>query len=161
ILIGLIGILVFTKKGFIEGLVAKATFSASVTSSNHRAEIWKDALNKITAEPFFGTGLGFLGSEGRGSTISWFLWVAVESGLVGFLLLSCWLIVVLKEMLGGARTRKNLVCLVGLFAGIVHLSVISGFQHPYLFLLIAYSQASRIRNQKQMVVSQKAYASSY
>ena len=133
-----------SQKGFFDTFFNKVLFSESSSSSSHRLLVWSDAFNRISNQPFLGPGIGFLSSKGLGSPISWFLFVAVETGLIGLMLLFMWLIMAGTRIIKKSIKSKKSFYIIGFVAGLVHLSVISGFQYPFLFIYMAFFEAKII-----------------
>lgn len=120
---------------------------SEIGSGSKRIERWKEAIAIIQNNPITGIGLGAFSSRGEGSPISWYLFMAAETGIFSLVFLfifylSKFLLLVRSEIKGSG------FMIVGLVGGIIHLAVISTFQYPYIFLYIIIIE-TYLKNQKE------------
>ena len=100
-----------------------------------RINRWQMDIERVKEAPLFGIGLGSLSTEGRGSSVNWYLFLAVEGGLISSVIMLLFLAITFFRITKSKLLFKNYM-LVGYLAGIMHLSVISTFYYTFLWLLL-------------------------
>ncbi|MDA3831866.1 MAG: hypothetical protein PF495_00550, partial [Spirochaetales bacterium] len=120
---------------FIDPIYNKLTLSGT-SSVSTRLERWGTAIKDISSSPFFGHGIGYYSSLGVGSSISWYLFVAAESGILSLFCFIGYLFCVFLRILFSKSNIKYPV-LIGFIAASSQFAVITTIQHPPLWALIA------------------------
>lgn len=141
---------------YFSPIYMKLSLSSELSTSSTRLDRWSAGLQKFLNldNPLFGYGPGYFSSIDELSTLSWYLMVLVESGLISFLLIIVFFGLVFIRIVY-MRHQARSAFLIGFVAGCGHLLVISTFYHPFIWLLMAilYVQLAHIRiDIKQSVV---------
>lgn len=100
-----------------------------------RINRWQTDIERLIEAPIFGIGVGGLSTEGRGSSVNWYLFLALEGGTVSLAIILVFLAITFFRITKSKLLFKNYV-LVGYLAGTMHLSVISTFYYTFLWLLL-------------------------
>jgi len=136
ILIG--GILVIFSSYITETMTPlynKVIYMSQNKSGQMRLERWKESVDTISSNPVLGMGIGYLSANNKGSPISWHLFLMEETGILSGFLIFLYYIFFFFRIKTSKIKGKNLI-LTSFIAGIIHLSVISTFQYPFLFIAI-------------------------
>jgi len=121
--------------GALSTITDKIFLQSPSGSSTTRLNLFEAGLNDIANSPLFGAGLGAASSKGLGSNINWYIFLAVEAGLI---ILSCYVfwfgVHFCHAYLNYKKTRKDiyLVCAVSIFGGMGYFMFLSTFQNLYL-----------------------------
>jgi O-antigen ligase len=139
----------FNIVSYLSPIYMKLSLSSELSTSSTRLDRWSAGLQKFldADNPLFGYGPGYFSSADELSTLSWYLMVLVESGLISFLLIIIFFGLVFSRIVC-MRHQARPAFLIGFVAGCGHLLVISTFYHPFIWLLMAilYVQLAHIRN---------------
>lgn len=137
----------------IKPITAKITLQKGYGSVETRVAHWNYAIENISDDILFGKGIGYLSSRDEGSSHNWYLFLALEAGIIAtgsfilFLLLSA--IRILKS-----KTILKYWFLAGFFAGALHFNIISTIQYPFLWVLIAIFHV--VENQKSNPIATRS-----
>ena len=121
--------------GALSTITGKFSLQSTGASATTRLLVLEAGLNDIANSPLFGAGLGAASSKGLGSNINWYIFLAVEAGLI---ILSCYVfwfgVHFCHAYLNFKKTRKDiyLVCAVSIFGGMAYFVFVSTFQNLYL-----------------------------
>jgi hypothetical protein len=121
--------------GILDPIFNKIFLIGDSGSAFSRVSRWKVGLTDFSTSPFYGNGSGYYSAQGINSVISWYLLLLVEGGLLVLLPLLIFLVLVLARICR-YRSKFQFAYMVGFVAGISHLSVISTFFIPALWLLL-------------------------
>jgi O-antigen ligase len=120
----------------LEGVANKVTLQVDESkSAGTRFQRWEKGLQKVAKRPLFGEGPGTASSEGRVSNNNWYLFIAVEGGLLSLIPVILLLLAKLFKIINSDLGEKYWF-LAAFMAGSVHLFAISTFFHPFLWTLI-------------------------
>lgn len=120
----------------LEGVANKVTLQVDENkSAGTRFQRWKKGLQKIAKRPLFGEGPGTASSEGRVSNNNWYLFLAVEGGLLSLIPVILLILAKLFKIVNSDLEEKYWF-LAAFVAGSVHLFAISTFFHPFFWTLI-------------------------
>lgn len=133
-------------------LIEKITLSPERRTSGSRETRWIEDWAVFADNALIGVGLGENLSESRGSSTNWYLYLAVQGGIVSVL---PFVLFIAGSYLRIIRSsiRERWVVMISFIAGATHFLTASVFFHPYLWLLIAifwcleYSHLSKKRHQ--------------
>ena len=118
----------------------KVLFDKSDLSSTYRYEAWINTFSLFLNSPnlLIGRGTGFM-SDNSDSSLSWFLSVLVENGILGLTtLLMIFVLSFRKIMKNKSNIKYGLaISLVSVF---IHLFTQTGFYFPFLWLIVVLSQ---------------------
>lgn len=130
---------------FAYPIVMKLSLSDDFSSSFRRTERWEAGAGMVLNNPFWGYGPRYFSAESESSTLSWFLMLLVEGGLISFFIMILFLFAVFIRIVK-FRHPYELPMMIGFLAGCGHLMVISTFYHPFLWALIAifYAQQAHL-----------------
>ncbi|MEW6291349.1 MAG: hypothetical protein AB1545_16045 [Thermodesulfobacteriota bacterium] len=120
---------------FAEPLVDKVTLTGT-SSAHDRMSRWRMALESIEDHPLEGIGPGALSTAEQGSSTNWYLFLTVESGILSIVPFGTFLLCCFARILASNVAAKYWV-LVGFISAVLHLTVISTIQHPFLWVLLA------------------------
>jgi O-antigen ligase len=116
-------------------IINKISLSASSGSGADRLGRWTNAINQIQEHPITGIGLGGISANGDPSPVSWYLFLMVETGILSIIFLFIFYLFVAINIYSSNVDGKNIL-LASFIAGVLHLSVISTFHYPFIFLNI-------------------------
>ncbi|WP_418790839.1 O-antigen ligase family protein [Phosphitispora sp. TUW77] len=122
-------------EAFINPILSKMSLNTQVGSVSDRLSRWERGLDSIKDKPIFGSGLGSTTLSGYGSSTNWYMFLTVETGLIGILPVLIFLVLIFIRLMKSKNESRN-IYLFSFIAGILHFSVISTFYHPFLWLLI-------------------------
>ncbi|MCK5473156.1 MAG: hypothetical protein KAI59_03925, partial [Planctomycetes bacterium] len=131
-------------------IIDKVTLQESSSSAEIRVAHWEYAIDNLFDNPFFGKGIGYLSSKGEGSSHDWYLFLALEAGLiatgsfVAFLLLSA--VRILKS-----RIAMKYWFLVGFLASVFNFTISSTIFNPFLWILIAVFTVVEQKSKEQQI----------
>jgi O-antigen ligase/polysaccharide polymerase Wzy-like membrane protein len=119
----------------LHGIYDKMTF-VEEGSARDRLGRWIEALDRISDNPLLGAGAGGFLEEGalRFGVINWWLQILLESGVLGFLLLSAFLA---HAFIIAVRVHQNPGFAIAILAASLHYVVISDYWLPWLWFAIA------------------------
>ncbi|MCK5270093.1 MAG: O-antigen ligase family protein, partial [Sedimentisphaerales bacterium] len=106
------------------------------SSVSDRLSRWETALAGIAEKPIFGNGIGCLGSRQEGSSTSWFLFLALESGIPAMILFVLFLVFSFRRIWKSQQPYRYWF-LAGFLASVLHFNVVSTIHHPFLWVLLA------------------------
>jgi O-antigen ligase len=136
VVIGGIIVMNYARNTPLGDIVAKITLQTDASgSAGMRLQRWTAGLDKILERPLLGEGPGTAASEGRVSNISWYIFLAVEAGLLSLVPVLLFIISKTLRMLN-SRIENKYWFLSAYIAGSIHLAVISTFFNPFLWTLI-------------------------
>lgn len=118
---------------FLGPIISKLSLEGG--SARGRVTRWMEGLTQIAENPFVGEGPGTASARGEASNISWYIFLTVESGIVGLFPIIVFLLSKIYKACTSSVPGKY-IFIISLCAGIAHLSVISTFFHPFLWTLI-------------------------
>jgi hypothetical protein len=125
---------------FSVSVTNKVLFDKSDLSSTYRYEAWINTFSLFLNSPnlLIGRGTGFM-SDNSDSSLSWFLSVLVENGILGLTtLLMIFVLSFRKIMKNKSNIKYGLaISLVSVF---IHLFTQTGFYFPFLWLIVVLSQ---------------------
>ena len=121
---------------FMTPIFMKLTLSDGIRSSEHRLDRWEEGSEIALDRPFLGYGPRYFSGQGQISPLNWYLMLLVEGGFLSLVFIILFLLLVMWEIIR-FRHPSRMPILVGFLAGAGHLLVISTFQHPFLWMLIA------------------------
>lgn len=141
---------------YLAPIIKKVTLSGEMHSVTHRVERLNAGVSMALERPLLGFGPRYFSARGESSTLNWYLMLIVESGLISFMLLMIFFIIVFFRIQKSSLPSK-FPFMVGYFAGCLHLTVISTFYHPFLWLIIAmfYSVNEHHKMHMRKMVRQK------
>lgn len=120
---------------YLEPMITRITFSGEHGSSFQRLNTWKNDINLWSEAPIIGHGLGYTSMLGRRSSLNWFLFLALEAGILAPLLIIFFIAFVLYRMTKLNHDIKYFF-MIGLIAGTSHFMLISTFYNSFVWLLI-------------------------
>lgn len=120
---------------FITPIINKVTLGDNVHSASDRVSRWVASVDNIKENPILGKGLGSTSVSGVGSSTNWYLFLAMESGVLALIPVILFIISTFIRMLKSKHKNKAFY-LTGFIAGCMHLTVMSTFYHPFLWFLI-------------------------
>jgi O-antigen ligase len=130
VLIGL-----YAQDSFLGSIIMKITLHEEIGSASMRLERWQASFNRIVNNPILGIGPGTTSKMGRVSSLSWYLFIASEAGILSLSFALLFLMSKFFRMICSTIEGKY-VFVSAFVAGAIHLSVISTFFHPFLWSLI-------------------------
>lgn len=125
--------------GALSSVTDKVSLQSTGKSNSARLLLLEAGLNDIANSPLFGIGLGTASSKGLGSNINWYVFLAVEAGLI---VVSCYVfwfgMHFCHAYINFKQTNNHiyLVCAVSIFSGMAYLVFVSTFQNLYLLSAI-------------------------
>ena len=122
------------------------------SSVSDRLSRWETALAGIAEKPIFGNGIGCLGSRQEGSSTSWFLFLALESGIPATILFVLFLAFSFRRIWKSQQPYRYWF-LAGFLASVLHFNVVSTIHHPFLWVLLALFHVAE--NQKNLPTHNK------
>lgn len=120
----------------INPIVSKITLQRSSVSAASRLARWNYALENIFIHPFFGNGIGYLSSRNITSSNNWYLFLALEGGLISVFSFLLFLLFTLIRIVR-SKTELKYWFLIGFLAGSFNFITSSTIFHPFLWILIA------------------------
>lgn len=119
--------------GVLDGMLRKLTLSE--THGTPRLRRWSEHAALALDRPFFGWGPGFFSSRQEYSSLNLFVFVAVEQGLPGVMLLALGLLMAGMRIAGSAAPGASML-MMSYVAGILHFLTMTQHYHPALWLLL-------------------------
>ena len=125
--------------GALSTITDKISLQSTGKSTSERLLLLEAGLNDIANNPLFGAGLGAASSKGLMSNINWYVFLAVEAGLVIVCCYVFWFgIHFFHAYINFVKTKNPiyLVCAVSIFGSMAYLVFVSTFQNLYLLSAI-------------------------
>jgi O-antigen ligase len=97
-----------------------------------RLDAWTEGVERITANPFFGSGLGSTSSEGKVSNLNWYLFIWAEGGMVSLFPLLAFLVFTFLRILF-SEIEGRFWFLASFLSACIHFLAVSTFFHPFLW----------------------------
>lgn len=113
--------------------------SSQVLKVGGRVFRWKRAIELWKEAPFFGIGPGEISYRYGIGTVSWYLKILSETGLIALILLCCFFLAVYSR-LSSLPTGLKTVYFLCLTSGVIHYAVISNYWMPWIWLVILLIQ---------------------
>lgn len=118
---------------FAQPIIQKITLQRGGEGS--RISRWQNDIQEIEARPVIGHGPGYRSSKLGSSSVNWYLFILLEGGIASLipllLFIGCSALRILNSFVPG-----KYFFLVGFLAGAIHLSAVSTFYDPFLWLLL-------------------------
>lgn len=118
---------------FLQPITYKITLQDSGEGS--RISRWKKDIRDIEIRPFIGSGPGYRSSKLGSSSVNWYLFILLEGGIASFVPLILFIGFSALRILNSSVPGKYFF-LIGFLAGAIHLSAVSTFYDPFLWLLL-------------------------
>ena len=133
---GLLLLIFFSPSGadFFLQLFDKIALSSD--SSPGRLGRWQGDFQRVIQSPIIGNGPGMASEAGRGSSINWYLFLALEAGIFPPLFFAAFIFFSIIRTISSNIGGKYLLA-SGVLAGGGHFLAIATFWHPFLWTLIA------------------------
>jgi len=120
---------------FMGDIIAKATLSEANVSARYRIVKWQESIQSIIENPIFGIGPGSAAAKGNVGSLSWYIFLTKEAGLVAVIPMILFLLIKFSRIVSSTVKGKNWF-LFAFLNGAIHLAVISTFFHPFLWALL-------------------------
>lgn len=118
----------------LQPLLYKLT-GADVGNEGSRLNRWVIDFPYLLKNPVFGVGPGFFASLGLTSSVNWYLFLAIEAGLVSLIPVVLFLGFYLHRIIS-TITPYRFLYLYGFLSTTIYLFTCSTFYHPYPWLLL-------------------------
>jgi O-antigen ligase len=126
----------YARDTFLGTIILKITLQGdAVGSAGMRLQRWAEGLQTIVQHPIFGEGPGTASQRGEGSSISWYIFLAAEAGLISFIPAIGFIFCKFSRIIS-SLDKSSYIFVVAFTSGAVHLSVMSTFFHPFLWTLM-------------------------
>lgn len=137
LIVGIALVFEFARDTLLRQILLKISLQGEgVSSAANRLSQWREALRAIADHPLFGEGVGTAAAQGETSSISWYLFLVAEAGLLTIAPVLIFIITKFNRILGASVSGKYWFA-VAIIAASIHLSVISTFFHPFMWTSIA------------------------
>lgn len=132
---GVMLIIAFARDTLLGDIIVKITLQGGESgSASVRMQRWIEGLQKITERPLLGEGPGTAAASSEISNISWYVFLAVEGGLIS-LIPAAFFVASKLTRIAKSSLKIKYWFLTGAIAGTIHLAVISTFFNPFLWCL--------------------------
>lgn len=116
----------------VDPIIGKITLRSGQIRISH----WHYALSVMFDNPFFGKGIGYLSSIGRGSSHNWYLFLALEAG---FIAAACFVLFLVFTFIRIVKSRipQKYWFMTGFLAAALGFTTFSAIHDPFPWILIA------------------------
>lgn len=119
-----------------DAVIMKIGLSDDNPSAVTRKQQWRKSVETIIDNAGMPEGLGSSSAAGRTSSLNWYLFVALEGGVFAA---AAFIIFILGNaiLIALSTIDAKYYILAGFVASALHLTIVSTFYHPFLWVLIA------------------------